>query len=552
MFNMRCWQGLEQNPFPCKYLPLRVAQAADPCCDHSAVLSQKATIRYTSLLQILTCSPVGLQYKDWWGNGACADCLAGFFSPTAGAKSSGACQGCAPGTFSGAGAAHSTNDECECSKQLFECVQFSGCKLGEADAQALAQLCALHGCTAEQCGSCRPSCNATELRCMDEYMACDNQIPAQVHGAFDREYCNCAAGFYKCMDHGACLIDEASIQHSKMCSAHNCTAAGASEKFNLCNQTNIECTDPFFKCLKERLDPGVEECVQNYKQWKGEDFCMLSSFGGIQSCIYEKHDESCYTFGDCDCSKDHFGCMKEGFVEEEAIMEIAETCVHQGCSGARCGLDNFSCSRTGLVCANAFLTCELESTGEEVVVNTGEVVEQEIEDDKDEERIIQPWCATSFCLRTYFQCMTSAKCIDEEDLKVHLDICREAGCTPGQCGILPLSEEPQKPDAPRFIELISILGRKLDVVWQHSALALKWSKQGSKNSVLQYIMQLAACECLKATCIVSADYKCDTFIGTSTLMFNDPRKVRFENLNIGKLYKTTIWARQPQRDKSHS
>jgi hypothetical protein len=436
----------------------------------------------------------------------------------------------------------STNVECECSKQLFECMQFSGCKLGEADAQAYAQLCALHGCTAEQCGSCRPSCNATELRCMDEYMACDNQISAQVHGVFDKEYCYCAAGVYTCMDHGACLVDEASIQHSKMCLAHNCTAAGASEKFNLCNQTNIECTDPFFKCLKERLDPGVDECVQNYKKGKGKEFCTLSSFGGIQGCIYEEQDDSCYSSGDCACSKDYFGCMKERCVEEEAIMEFAETCVHQGCSAAQCGLDNFSCNRTGLVCANAFLTCELGSTGEEIVVNTGEVVEQEIEDDKGEEVIIQPWCATSFCLRTYFQCMTSAKCIDEEDLKVHLDFCREAGCTPGQCGILPLSEEPQKPDAPRSIELISILGRKLDVVWQHSALALKWSKQGSKNSVLQYIMQLEACECLKATCVVSADYKCDTFIGISTLMFNDPRKVRFENLNIGTLYKTTIWA----------
>jgi hypothetical protein len=91
MFNMRCWEGLEQNPFPCKYLPLRVARAADLCCEHNAVLSQEAIIRYASLLQILTCSPVGLQYKDWWGNEACADCLAGFFLPTAGAKTSGAC-----------------------------------------------------------------------------------------------------------------------------------------------------------------------------------------------------------------------------------------------------------------------------------------------------------------------------------------------------------------------------------------------------------------------------------------------------------------------------
>jgi cysteine-rich repeat protein len=451
--------------------------------------------------------------------------------------------------------------ECECTREYFKYLLQNSCEGEDNQISSFKDMCSARGCssdqcglrwpkssalaskcTTEQCGSCRPSCNATELRCIDEYMAFDNQISAQVHGVFDKEYCYCAAGVYTCMDHGACLVDEASIQHSKMCLAHNCTAAGASEKFNLCNQTNIECTDPFFKCQKERLDPGVDECVQNYKKGKGKEFCTLSSFGGIQGCIYEEQDDSCYSSGDCACSKDYFGCMKERCVEEEAIMEFAETCVHQGCSAAQCGLDHFSCNRTGLVCANAFLMCELGSTGEEVVVNTGEVVEQEIEDDKGEEVIIQPWCATSFCLRTYFQCMTSAKCIDEEDLKVHLDFCREAGCTPGQCGILPLSEEPQKPDAPRFIELISILGRKLDVVWQHSALALKWSKQGSKNSVLQYIMQLEACECLKATCVVYADYKCDTFIGISTLMFDDPRKVRFENLNIGTLYKTTIWA----------
>ena len=79
-------------------------RADDPYCEHSAVLSQAAEIRFASLLQILTCSSVGLQYKDWWGNEACADCLAGFFSPTAGAKT---CQGCAPGAYSAvAGAAH--------------------------------------------------------------------------------------------------------------------------------------------------------------------------------------------------------------------------------------------------------------------------------------------------------------------------------------------------------------------------------------------------------------------------------------------------------------
>ena len=54
-------------------------------------------------------------------------------------------------------------------------------------------------------------------------------------------------------------------------------------------------------------------------------------------------------------------------------------------------------------------------------------------------------------------------------------------------------------------------------------------------------MQLEACMCPIEICIVSDDYQCDTFIGNKTLMFNEPRRVRFENLNIGTLYKASIW-----------
>ena len=66
--------------------------------------------------------------------------------------------------------AKSSHAECECTREMFECMEFSGCRLEAEDKEAYSQICALHGCTAEQCGNCEVSCNATQLRCMDELM----------------------------------------------------------------------------------------------------------------------------------------------------------------------------------------------------------------------------------------------------------------------------------------------------------------------------------------------------------------------------------------------
>jgi len=147
---------------------------------------------------------------------------------------------------------------------------------------------------------------------MDEYMMCDNAISTTEFGVYDTEYCYCAAGFYTCMDEASCVTDDTAEQHSRMCMAHNCTAAecGASEKFNLCNQTNMMCGDEYLNCQKERVDPAVDPCVKNYKKGKGKEFCTLPKFGGQAGCIYDEEKDDCYTSGDCACSKDYFGACR--------------------------------------------------------------------------------------------------------------------------------------------------------------------------------------------------------------------------------------------------
>ena len=258
--------------------------------------------------------------------------------------------------------AKTSNSECECTRELFECMQFSGCHMEDKDQEAYSQLCALHGCTAEQCGNCEVSCNATQLQCMEEYMGCDNAVSTSEHGVFHQEYCRCAAGFYTCMDVAGCLTDETSEQHARMCMTHDCTAAecGAPEQFNLCNHTNMMCGDRYFQCQKERMEPELDACRKGYPRGKGKLFCTDSKYGGLPGCIYDEEQDECYTSGDCACSKEYFTCMREGCVDnDEVIAEFAETCILKGCNAEQCGLDTFNCNRTGLICANSYLNCEL-------------------------------------------------------------------------------------------------------------------------------------------------------------------------------------------------
>ena len=60
------------------------------------------------------------------------------------------------------------------------------------------------------------------------------------------------------------MTDDIAEQYSMMCMAHSCTASdcGASEKFNLCNETNMICANQFFKCQKERVDPSEDTYVK--------------------------------------------------------------------------------------------------------------------------------------------------------------------------------------------------------------------------------------------------------------------------------------------------
>ena len=135
--------------------------------------------------------------------------------------------------------------------------------------------------------------------------------------------------------------------------------------------------------------------------------------------------DDCYTSGDCACSKDYVGCMKEACVDEDAMLEFAETCIQKGCTAEQCGLDMFNCNQTGLVCANSYLDCELGAILEDEPTDAGEnAVLLKAGEDMGGNVIVEPWCATSFCLRTYFQCMSSAKCTTQADLRAQFNICR--------------------------------------------------------------------------------------------------------------------------------
>jgi len=117
--------------------------------------------------------------------------------------------------------------------------------------------------------------------------------------------------------------------------------------------------------------------------------------------------------------------MKEACVDEDAMLEFAETCIQKGCTAEQCGLDMFNCNQTGLVCANSYLDCELGAILEDEPTDAGEnAVLLKAGEDMGGNVIVEPWCATSFCLRTYFQCMSSAKCTTQADLRAQFNICR--------------------------------------------------------------------------------------------------------------------------------
>ena len=494
----------------------------------------------------------------------------------------------------------SRSRNCQCTRQKFECMANRGCQLDDKGLQEYGRLCALNQCSAQECGLCVPTCNATVLTCSSAYLECSNlasksgrpglkwievgseapetgtliynpflataltqkldftaeELDAFMLGqlswdsyinvrATGKYYtlavgrialCNCAAGFYSCVQDGGCITDDITREHSSMCADSQCSAheCGIASHFQTCNTTNLECTERFINCKEKRKPKNEDRCSLNYRI-QGQQFCNEPSSGGLSGCIYDSDNDECYTSGDCACAKEYFGCMKDGCVDSEDVESFAQTCVDMGCTAEECGVEHFACNQTSLTCANEYLSCEFGEIVEEEEEEGLIADEEEMDDEEADED--EPWCATSFCLRTYFKCMRASNCTSATDLREHLQICSEMGCTPGQCGVSPLNEEMRLPDKPRRVRMTSLLGKRLSVRWSNSPLASRWARQGSKNILLQYVVVLED-ECAQ----VGSDLQCAHQIENRTVLFGKSNKVLFQGLTIGVVYKASVWA----------
>ncbi len=447
---------------------------------------------------------------------------------------------------------------CSCTRGMFECMAGNDCQLDSNSMQEFAVLCAYNKCSMQECGMCSATCNVTQLACTQAYMMCEDRAtrkdldllinPASVFSPYSTArsllanmsaqmqpyagHCECASQFYKCTASGGCVTDEISQRHAELCVLHNCTAqqCGVPKTFQLCNNTNIKCTRNFLDCAGNRPNPKMDVCVQNYAGKSGSDFCNNPKYGGISSCQYDDGTGECYTSGDCACSKTYFECMGDACVDSQTVAEFAQTCLIKGCTAAQCGIGYFACNQTALMCANDYLDCELSETLDPVSTSSANGMTKE------------PWCSTSMCLRNYFQCMRESNCTSQQDLQAHIEICNEAGCTPGQCGLSPQNEVMRPPDAPQNVLLTSVLGSKISVTWVPSNLALTWSRQGSRNVVLQYNVALYG-NCVIDT--ATLQYKCSRQIGNMTIFSNMPNRVVFggdDTLVIGQLYRADVFA----------
>ncbi len=455
---------------------------------------------------------------------------------------------------------------CTCTRRMFECMADNGCQLDSNKMQEFAVLCAYNKCSMHECGMCSATCNVTQLACTKAYMMCEERasrkdleslidptnvlspyhsgrsLLANVTGQLETYagHCECASQFYQCTASGGCVTDDISRQHAELCTLHNCTAAqcGVPKAFQQCNKTNMECTRRYLDCAGNRPDPAQDICVQNFAGKAGIDFCTNPKFGGITSCQYDENSDECYTSGDCACSKAYFECMGEACIDSKDVADFAQTCLVKGCTAAQCGIGYFACNQTSLMCANEYLDCELTDFGE----SDNEVSSGMSTDMVEAPPTKQPWCSTSMCLRNYFQCMRDANCTSTQDLQAHLEICAEAGCTPGQCGVSPQNEVIRAPDAPQNVLLTSVLGARITVSWVPSNLARLWARQGSKNVVLQYNVALFG------NCIIdqgNLEYKCGTHIRNVTIFSNTPNRVTFGGdgtLVIGQLYRAEVYA----------
>ena len=202
-----------------------------------------------------------------------------------------------------------SNNECECTQKIFQCMASNGCQLDPSGLTEYAKMCAVRGCTAEQCGLCEPTCNATSLQCSRNFLECT--VRTRYNITYDYEhfdpatnqttetsawlglgsrtdsnsYCRCAAEFYQCMDDGNCITDEIAETHAKMCADQGCTAGecGLQVEQQTCNTTNLECSERYIACRGQPLNPTLDRCARNYRSG-GVEWCNNPKYGGIYGC----------------------------------------------------------------------------------------------------------------------------------------------------------------------------------------------------------------------------------------------------------------------------
>eukprot|EP00961_Rhodomonas_salina_P091994 1237784-Rhodomonas_salina.5 len=277
----------------------------------------------------------------------------------------------------------SRSSECECAQRNFQCMAANGCQLEPADLTEYAELCATRGCTAEQCGLCKPTCNVTSLQCSQSFLECTVRAnvannasdlatnttgetwAASLYAGMGSQtdaslYCGCAAEYYGCMDSGNCITEEISHVHAQMCSDNGCTAqaCGMQVEQQTCNQTNLDCSERYVTCLGQRVNSMLDRCTTNYRSG-GVQFCNNPLYGGVYGCRYDAGADSCYTSPECACAGEFFVCMRDGCVSDEQLQGYMSECVEMGCNAEQCGLSYFMCNQTSLVCANDFMHCDL-------------------------------------------------------------------------------------------------------------------------------------------------------------------------------------------------
>jgi len=204
------------------------------------------------------------------------------------------------------------------------------------------------------------------------------------------------------------------------------------------------------------MDPAKDRCAINFAGQTGEVSCTNPRYLGLAGCKFDFEIDGCYTDEECACSGEYFTCMsRNDCIDSQSLATFTDLCAQRGCTAAHCGLDSYSCNQTGLFCANLYLQCALEDVAEGEIFNYGDEL----------------FCEASFCLRRFFSCMFNANCTSVSDLKTHISICVEGGCTLEGCGVIFEKQTLQLPNASQSMVIRSKIDKSMNVTWRHSELA---------------------------------------------------------------------------------